>query len=201
MNKRQFLNELREELGYELPEGLVRSNVEYYSSYIDEEVRKGRSLDEVLTDLGDPRLIARTIVDAAKSGSDGIPNTSDDRDYSGQIYGGRQSYGGSSYDRQGYGSYSDEDAYGQDSASQSGMGQGQSRGDHGADLGSEPQRHRKNIHVSYYNFGCLGFFVLLFVLSFVFSVIGSAISFLMPLLGPLIIVFIILWLIKNMRGD
>lgn len=201
MNKKQFLNELREELSYELPEGLVRSNTEYYSSYIDEEVRKGRSMDEVLTDLGDPRLIARTIVDAAKSGSDGIPNTSDDRDFSGQIYGGRQGYGGSSYDRQGYGGYSDEDAYGRESASRAGTGQDRGGGDYGADLGSEPQRHRKNIHVSYYNFGCLGFFVLLFLLSFIFSVVGSAISFLMPLLGPLIIVCIILWLIRNMRGD
>ena len=43
MNKRQFLKELQEELSYELPDLLIRNNVEYYSSYIDSEMAKGRS--------------------------------------------------------------------------------------------------------------------------------------------------------------
>ena len=36
--------------------------LEYYSSYIDDEVRKGKTEEEVLEALGDPRLIAKTIV-------------------------------------------------------------------------------------------------------------------------------------------
>ena len=197
MDKKRFLNELRQELSYELPDMLVRNNVEYYSAYIDTEVRKGRSQDEVLSDLGDPRLIARTVIDAAKSGADGIPYTSDDRDFSGQIYGGGggpAGYGADSYGSEGYtegyaddtgrdryyeGSRDEDRAFGRDSG----------------------QRHRSNMSVRYYNFGCLGFLILMLVLFSVFSLIGTAVSYLMPILGPVIIVCILIWLFNNMRGD
>ena len=37
-------------------------NVNYYEDYINTEIRKGRTEEEVLESLGDPRLIARTII-------------------------------------------------------------------------------------------------------------------------------------------
>ena len=37
-----------------------------YENYIDTEIRKGRREQEVLEELGDPRLIAKTIIDTAK---------------------------------------------------------------------------------------------------------------------------------------
>ena len=185
MNKRQFLKELEEELGYELPSTLVRSNLDYYSSYIDGERQKGRGEDEILSDLGDPRLIARTIIDAAKSGSDGIPNTPDDRDFTDQIYGGSRSF---SQDGAGYREEADS-SYDRDSGS---YGSGESRGD--------MPRHHRNIYV-YHNFGCLGFLVTMLVIMLIFSFIGTALSVLLPILGPLIIVMIIIWIFTNMRGD
>ena len=45
---------------------IVNDNVAYYENYIDSEIRKGRSEKEVLNELGDPRLLARTIIDTAE---------------------------------------------------------------------------------------------------------------------------------------
>ena len=41
MNKREFLETLKEALSEEMPASLVRENVQYYSQYIDGEVEKG----------------------------------------------------------------------------------------------------------------------------------------------------------------
>ncbi|HIU88491.1 MAG TPA: DUF1700 domain-containing protein [Candidatus Avilachnospira avistercoris] len=189
MSKREFLNELREQLAYELPEPLVRSNLNYYSDYIDNEVGKGRGLSEVLSDLGDPRLIARSIIDAAKSGSDGIPNTADDRDYSSQIYGGenRGGYygtGSSSYEAE------SEDGYRSDAK------------DRDTSYGGGSQRHHEpHIYMGYHNCGCLGILVVLLVISAVISLVSSALTFLLPILGPLLLVLIIIWFLNNIRGD
>ena len=88
MNKREFLQKLTEYLSYELPLRYVEKNVRYYSDYIDDELGKGRTSKDILDDLGDPQLIAKSIIDAAKSGSDGIPNTPDDVDFTDEVYGG-----------------------------------------------------------------------------------------------------------------
>lgn len=44
-------------------EGNVAAHVQYYRNYIEEEQRKGRSEDDILNELGDPHLIARTLLD------------------------------------------------------------------------------------------------------------------------------------------
>lgn len=44
----------------------VAENVRYYQDYIDTEIRKGKSESEVLTGLGDPRLLAKSIIEANK---------------------------------------------------------------------------------------------------------------------------------------
>lgn len=44
----------------------VAENVRYYQDYIETEIRKGRSETEVLSSLGDPRLLARSIIEANK---------------------------------------------------------------------------------------------------------------------------------------
>ena len=42
-------------------QSLIEYNLDYYSSYIDGEIAKGRSMDDVMNELGDPRLIANSI--------------------------------------------------------------------------------------------------------------------------------------------
>lgn len=68
MTKLEFLNELKEALSGEVsPESLMDS-YRYYDSYIDEQVRKGQTEEEVIENLGKPALIARSII-AAQTGA------------------------------------------------------------------------------------------------------------------------------------
>ena len=62
MNKQDFIDRLRMALNGRVSPGLVMDNVNYYEDYINTEIRKGRTEEEVLESLGDPRLIARTII-------------------------------------------------------------------------------------------------------------------------------------------
>ena len=63
MNKQEFIDRLRAELNGRVSPSLVIENVNYYEDYINTEIRKGRTEEEVLQSLGDPRLIARTIIE------------------------------------------------------------------------------------------------------------------------------------------
>ncbi len=71
MNKDEFLRELQESLTGEISDQEIQENLSYYNSYITEEIQKGKSEQEVLTSLGSPRLIARSIIDAALEEKEG----------------------------------------------------------------------------------------------------------------------------------
>jgi ABC-type antimicrobial peptide transport system permease subunit len=62
MTESSFINNLEESLRGELPESEVRQNIQYYRDYIAA-ARSSKSEEEVMKALGDPRLIARTIID------------------------------------------------------------------------------------------------------------------------------------------
>ena len=64
MTRREFLEGLRSALGNDLNGPVIQENVAYYNSYISDEVGKGRTEDEVIAELGDPWVIARTIIDS-----------------------------------------------------------------------------------------------------------------------------------------
>lgn len=64
MTKSEFLAKLQEALANNLNSALVQENVNYYSQYIDDEIRKGRSAEEVTAELGDPWALAKTISDS-----------------------------------------------------------------------------------------------------------------------------------------
>lgn len=68
MTKQEFLEKLRLALNGKVTSGQLVENLRYYEDYINTEIRKGREEEEVLSSLGDPRLIARTIVET-KGGS------------------------------------------------------------------------------------------------------------------------------------
>lgn len=69
MTKREFLEKLRAALGNDLSGSIIQENVDYYNSYISEEVAKGRKEEEVIAELGDPWVIAQTIIDSATAQS------------------------------------------------------------------------------------------------------------------------------------
>lgn len=79
MSKEEFLTRLREALMGEMNDIEIQSNISYYQSYITEEVKNGRTEQEVVDELGEPRLIARTIIDTSASAS----NRSSQAAYSG----------------------------------------------------------------------------------------------------------------------
>lgn len=66
MNRIEFIEKLQRALAGGLNSRQVTENVRYYQEYIDMEIRKGRSESEVLASLGDPRLLAKSIIEANK---------------------------------------------------------------------------------------------------------------------------------------
>lgn len=66
MGKQEFLDRLRTALNGRVSPSLVQENVLYYEDYINTEIRKGKREEEVLSALGDARLIAKTIIETNK---------------------------------------------------------------------------------------------------------------------------------------
>ena len=64
MNRHEFLKQLEHALEAEMNPAKVREHVDYYRSYIAEEVKNGKSEKEVMDLLGDPWVIARSIIDS-----------------------------------------------------------------------------------------------------------------------------------------
>lgn len=74
MEKQEFLDKLRLALGGKVTPEVMTDAMNYYEEYINTELRLGKSPAEVMEELGDPRLIARTIVET-KGGRNGSGNT------------------------------------------------------------------------------------------------------------------------------
>lgn len=72
MEKQEFLDKLRSALSGRLASEIVADTVRYYEDYINTEIRMGREEQEVMAALGDPRLIARTIIETKGGQSGGI---------------------------------------------------------------------------------------------------------------------------------
>lgn len=66
MNRYEFTSALRAALNGKVPATTVEDNVRYYEEYIEVQLRQGKSEEEALSALGDPRLLARTIIEANK---------------------------------------------------------------------------------------------------------------------------------------
>lgn len=86
MNKRQYLESLREYLSFELPDRLVKKNLEFYEDYFEQQIREGKTAAQVIEELGDAQLIAKSCIDAEKAGADGIPENQDDNSFEKEMY-------------------------------------------------------------------------------------------------------------------
>lgn len=71
MNRGEFLQGLQNALSGEVPSAVVDENLRYYEDYIRTEIQNGREEGDVMEELGDPRLIARTIIDTTPGGGSG----------------------------------------------------------------------------------------------------------------------------------
>ena len=70
MTKQEFLDALRMRLAGELSPEEVRAQLAYYNGYFDGELGRGRAEEEILRELGDPVLIAHTILDMPRRSYD-----------------------------------------------------------------------------------------------------------------------------------
>ncbi len=62
MSKQEFLDGLRRSLSGGLEVRELNEHIRYYSDYIDSQIRMGTSEEEVMASLGEPRLIAKTLL-------------------------------------------------------------------------------------------------------------------------------------------
>lgn len=63
MSKEEFLEGLEKALEGEMGINDIGKNIKFYSDYIDSEIRKNKPDEEVVRGLGDPRLIAKTLLE------------------------------------------------------------------------------------------------------------------------------------------
>lgn len=75
MTKAEFLEQLRQALQGNIGQALVNEHLHYYENYIIEESRKGRSEQEVIDSLGNPRLIAHTLIETSEHVGNGYDET------------------------------------------------------------------------------------------------------------------------------
>lgn len=67
MSKDEFLRGLETALSGEVPVSVIRENINYYNSYISQEMEKGRTMEEIVREIGEPRIVARTIIDSCEA--------------------------------------------------------------------------------------------------------------------------------------
>lgn len=79
MSKQEFIDRLRTALNGRIAPAQVQENINYYEDYINTQIRMGRSEEEVLASLGDPRLIAKTIVETSGNSGNSAYDSADYR--------------------------------------------------------------------------------------------------------------------------
>lgn len=94
MNKNEFLKILKESLEMSLEKTAINEQIDYYDKYISDEIKKGKTEKEVIDELGDPRLIAKTI--KTVSNNNDVKDSNDNAD--------SNSEANSTYDRKAGGS-------------------------------------------------------------------------------------------------
>lgn len=65
MNKSEFIDRLKNALNGRVAPDVLQENLSYYEDYINTQIRMGRSEQDVLDTLGDPRWIAKTIIETS----------------------------------------------------------------------------------------------------------------------------------------
>lgn len=81
MTRQEFLEELRISLQGEMNQGRINEHLHYYDTYIMEESRKGKTEQQVLEELGNPRLIAKTLIDTNENYEGGYQESSYSSEY------------------------------------------------------------------------------------------------------------------------
>jgi len=70
MKREDFIKGLEEALRGDVSPYLINENINFYNNYIIEEVKGGRTEQEVVDSLGDPWVIAKTIIQTSEGTAD-----------------------------------------------------------------------------------------------------------------------------------
>lgn len=183
MGKLEFLQKLSEKLSEELPRGVVLSNLRYYESYIDGEVAKGKSVESVMDELGDPYMIARTIIDGLESDGFANQNYADETVYAETIRPEAETVYEKSENGQSEASYT---TYSEPTYEKT-------------ETYEESEKSKKNHRtVTVSDHGCLIAAILLILIVVVVTVVvGKVIRFIWPVLAPVLLVVLICSIIKD----
>ena len=65
MSKKEFMNGLEQALLECMSMEQAKIHLKYYSDYIDSEIRSGKKEEEVISGLGNPRLIVKSITEVS----------------------------------------------------------------------------------------------------------------------------------------
>lgn len=176
MSKNEFIQGLEAALSGNVPPETVRENLIYYRDYIRTELEKGRTEQDIMDELGDPRLIARTIMDTTPGAEEGAFEPYHFRGFFGE---GSQT-----------GSYSQGIGYGQDSSYSQNDSYTQGSGSRG--------------HVHYYNLNkwywkLLAVVVVVLFLMLLFTLITGFLSLVIPMLPVLGLIAVIMWFVGGRR--
>lgn len=83
MNRQEFIRELRIAMTGHFSPSEIQENVDYYEDYIDMQLRKGKTEREVLDELGDPKLLIKSMRAAGKGNGSGVRNETAYKEVSG----------------------------------------------------------------------------------------------------------------------
>lgn len=172
MTKNEFLQGLKEELEGRVSHSAIQENIRYYDDYISQEVLKGSTEEEVIESLGGPKIIARTIVDAAY-------DTEDRPD---------------GYD--GYGSGQAEDGT---AGSGTAFGGGQRTGQESSYTGHS-HIHFLDFSKWYVRLGAglVVFCVIFLIMSVFFGIVGLA-GFILAHIWPVLVILMLIWMFRGPR--
>lgn len=175
MEKEEFLRTLGGALSGEVPQHIIQENLRYYDNYISDEMRKGRTEADIIEELGGPRIIAKTIIDAAEAGGEALGEN------------GQSGFGQGGFSQSDYGQ---TDSYTED--------------DRRDGYGSFDPFHRESGSGSFHVYNLnkwywklIGIAVLVLVIFAVFTIIGGIASLLLSPVGLILIIAWLLW--RNQR--
>lgn len=86
MTRQEFLQELQAALQGEMSQSSINGHIKYYQNYIIEEVQKGQTEEDVIRGMGNPRLIAKTLIDTSEQFGESVGEEYYSENYSHETY-------------------------------------------------------------------------------------------------------------------
>ena len=178
MDKEEFLRTLGAALSGEVPQHIIQENIRYYDNYITGELSKGRTENEIMDELGGPRLIARTIIDAAEAGGETAGYGSEGGAFGNSSYEGSSSSGSQ-------GGYENQGGYG------GGESQRGAYDSYGESMNQNGSFHMYDLNKWYWKLA--GILILSLVIFILVTIVGGIFSLLLSPVGLILILVLLLW--------